>query len=81
MSSLNECNYNNVYHMCGNFRGSITSRIFTDFIFAVLGQIKSIIFQLKMFELESFISGFMFNRYRGHLAKSKERYCIALGNR
>ena len=62
-----------------NFRGCITLRIFADFIFAVVGQIKFIIFQFKMFELKSFIRGFMFNMYRGCLAK--ERYFIALENR
>ena len=59
-----------------NFRGCITLRIFADFIFAVVDRIKFIIFQFKMFELESFIRGFMFNMYRGRL--SKERYFIAL---
>ena len=49
--------------MHGNFCGTklcgcITLRIFADFIFAVVGQIKFIIFQLKMFELESIICGF-----------------------
>ena len=41
-----------------NFCGCITLRIFADFVFAVEGQIKFIIFQFKMFELESFIRGF-----------------------
>ena len=41
-----------------NFGGCITLRIFTDFIFAFVGQIKCIILQFKMFELESFICGF-----------------------
>ena len=50
-----------------------------DFIFVVVGQIKFIIFEFKMFELESLIRGFMFNMYRGRLAK--ERYFIALTNR
>ena len=39
--------------MPGNIRGCITLGIF-----AVVGQIKFIIFQLKMFELESFIRSF-----------------------
>ena len=59
-----------------NFRGCITLRIFADFIFAVVDRIKFIIIQFKMFELESFIRGFMFNMYRERL--SKERYFIAL---
>ena len=62
-----------------NFHSCVTLRIFADFIFEVVGQIKFIIFQFKMFELESFIRGFMFNMYRGRL--TKERYFIALGNR
>ena len=49
-----------------------------DFIFVVVGQIKFIIFEFKMFELESLIRGFMFNMYRGRL--TKERYFIVLGN-
>ena len=49
-----------------------------DVIFAVVGQIKYIIFEFKRFELESFIRGFMFNMHRGRLAK--KGYFIALGN-
>ena len=41
-----------------NFRGCITLRIFTDFIFAFVGQIKFTIFQFKMIELESCIHVF-----------------------
>ena len=82
-STLYNMKYNNHFGtVCAeifavlNFRGCITLRIFADFIFAVVDRIKFIIFQFKMFELESFIRGFMFNMYRGRL--SKERYFIAL---
>ena len=60
--------------MHGKFRATKLSRLQSFRIFAVVGQIKFISSQFKMFELESFIHGFMFNMYRGRLAK--ERYFI-----
>ena len=71
------------YCMCGNFHGTKLSRLhnfedFRGFYFRGCGPNQFIILQFKMFELESLIRGFMFNMYRGRLAK--ERYFIALRN-
>ena len=52
----------------------------------VVGQIKFIILQFKMFELESCIRGFMFNMYRGRrrgtslrseIANTEDPYVVA----
>ena len=51
----------------------------TCFISRLWAKSNLLFFKFKMSALESFIRGFMFNMYRGHLAK--ERYFIALGNR
>ena len=63
-----------------NLRSCITLRIFTDFIFTVVGQIK-FIFQFEMFELESCIrtprEGEVLH-YAGEIANREDSYAVAV---